>query len=105
MPEKKGMSASVVNVVGEIGQRRIGLGGEPLGGDAGIDHPFHRWSRPSRSRSSEGVCLRPLLSTRMSAANFFSSQQLLRRGWASAALTISRSSAFMERWLLAARWR
>jgi hypothetical protein len=50
--------------------RRTVLLDHSFDGDAGIDDQrVHRSSRPSRSRTSEGVCFRRFVSFRRSAAN------------------------------------
>src|SRR5207302_11168495 len=53
---------------------RSSLFDHPFDGDAGIDaQRAHRTSRPSRNKSSEGVCFLLLVSLRNSAANFSTS--------------------------------
>src|SRR6516165_1564420 len=81
--------------------RRTVLLDHPLDGDAGIDDErVHRSSRPSRSRTSEGVCFRRFVSLRRSAANVSKegSTSPLRAWW-----RISRCSASVERPCRAAR--
>ena len=81
--------------------RRPLLLDHPLDGDTRVnDEPAHRPLRPSRSRISEGVCLRRFVSLRKSAASF---SKEVSSSAASAWRRISRCSASVERPWRAAR--